>query len=150
MEMMKQKIEKFFSEYAARFNRSLLDPPEIDAEGVTDSFSSFIVGANPLGVAGAKNDEQFRARIIQGFRFYKGIGTTSMKVASLDITPLDELHAMVKVHWDSRYRKKDDEEERIEFDVIYLLQLLDGRLKIFAYITGDEQKVLRERGLIPG
>ncbi len=73
-----------------------------------------------------------------------------MKIASLDITLLDDLHSMVKVHWQAIYNKKNGSEESIDFDVIYFVQMIDDQLKIFAYITGDEQGVLRERGLIPG
>ncbi len=145
-----QKIDKFFKEYAARFNKSLADPPEIDVDGVADSFAPFFVGASPLGVSGGKNDEQFRAAIPKGYEFYKSIGTKSMRVALLDITPIDELHSMVKVHWNSRYVKRDGSEVRIDFDVSYFLQMLGDKPKIFAYVTGDEQKALRENGIIPG
>jgi hypothetical protein len=53
------------------------------------------------------------------------------------------------VHWRSFYTKKDGREELIEFDVIYFVQMRDEKPKIFAYITGDEQGVLREKGFIP-
>ena len=150
MDTTKQKaiIEKFFSEYETRFMRSLLDPPQIDIEGVVDSFASSFIGANPSGVACGKNDVEFRAAMLQGFAFYKSIGTKAMKVASLDITQLDEYHVMVKVHWDSSYAKNNSE-IRIEFDVIYFLQMIGEKPRIFAYITGDEQNTLREYGLIP-
>lgn len=49
-----------------------------------------------------------------------------------------------------RYTKPDGSEVTIPFDVIYLLQLLGGQPKIFAYITGDAMGVLREHGLLPG
>ncbi len=149
MEKTNKTIEEFFAGYAARFNRSLRDPPEVDIDGVVDSFASFFVGASPAGVSGGKNDEQFRAMFPQGFDFYRSIGTKLMKIAAMDITPLDEYHAMVKVHWDSHYVKKDSKEVQIKFDVFYFLQLLDEKPKIFAYVTGDEQKAFQERGLIP-
>jgi len=38
---------------------------------------------------------------------------------------------------------------RGEFDVIYLVQTLGETPRIFAYITGDEEKALREKGLFP-
>jgi hypothetical protein len=72
-----------------------------------------------------------------------------MKVTSLSITPLDEWHTMVKVHWEAFYRKKDSSGELIDFDVIYLVQMIGDSPKIFGYITGDEQKVYKERALIP-
>jgi hypothetical protein len=144
-----QKMEKFFSEYETRFMRSLLDPPQIDIEGTVDSFASSFIGANPSGVACGKNDAEFRTAMLRGFAFYKSIGTKSMKIASLDIQLLDDCHVMVKVHWDSSYYK-DNREIRIEFDVIYFPQIIGDTPKVFAYITGDEQKTLREHGLIPG
>jgi len=73
-----------------------------------------------------------------------------MSIESLDITPLDTYHAMAKVHWNALYEKKDGGRESIEFDVIYFVQIMEKTPRIFCYITGDEQKVLRERGLIPG
>ncbi len=36
----------------------------------------------------------------------------------------------------------------IEFDVFYILQDINNELTIFAYITGDEQGVMKEHGLI--
>ncbi len=35
------------------------------------------------------------------------------------------------------------------FDVIYFLQVSGDKAKIFVYVTGDEEKALKERGLMP-
>jgi hypothetical protein len=85
--------------------------------------------------------------IPKGHEFYRSIGTTLMKVSSLEVTQLDDLHWMSRVHWDSRYMK-EGVETRIEFDVIYFLRMQDLEPKIFAYITGDEQRVLKDHGLL--
>lgn len=61
---------------------------------------------------------------------------------------MDELHFMTKVNWSALYRKKDGKEVTIDFSVIYFTQMQDGSPKIFAYITGDEQKALKEYGLV--
>lgn len=47
-------------------------------------------------------------------------------------------------------QKKDEEDNRvvIDFEVIYLLQTIANGPKIFAYITGDEESALRQRGLL--
>ena len=50
-----------------------------------------------------------------------------------------------KVRWQSNYEKRDGKGEKIDFDVIYLLQIIGERPKIFAYITGDEERPARER-----
>jgi hypothetical protein len=56
---------------------------------------------------------------------------------------------MVKVHWFSEYLRKDGEKIPIDFEVIYFLQKLEEAPKIFAFIGGDEEKVLKENGLLP-
>jgi hypothetical protein len=147
MDNVNKKLEDFFGEYETLFNRALAG--EIDIEVTANAFADCFIGANPSGVLCAKNDDQFRLVIPQMYEFYKSIGTKSMKIDSLKISSLDEYHSMVNVHWNSSYNRKDGSEVFIEFDVIYFVQIIDEKLKIFAYITGDEQGVLREKGLIP-
>ena len=111
-------------------------------------FSDCFIAANPGGVICGKNDEQFRLQILQGFEFYRSIGTKSMTISGLTVTALDEFHVQARVSWQADYIKKDGSGVRIDFDVIYMLQTIGKRPKIFAYITGDEEGALRERGLI--
>lgn len=148
MQDAEKKIKEFFAAYAQRFNDSLGSDPVIDVDGVRESFAHYFVESSPVGVQGGKNGLLFKKMIPRGFKQYRRIGTKSMQVASLDLTALDEFHWMAKVHWDSRYEKKDGTPEAIEFDVIYLLTTQSGSPKIFAYITGDEQKALAEKGLV--
>jgi hypothetical protein len=147
MQNAEQRIREFFEAYAGRFNGALGENPRIDVQGVRDSFAKYFVESSPVGVNGGKNGALFRMMIPRGFKHYRGIGTKSMKIASLDLTQLDEYHWMAKVHWDSAYEKKDGASVRIEFDVIYFLTLQSGSPKIFSYITGDEQRVLKEHGI---
>jgi hypothetical protein len=148
MDDFTQLLQHFFAEYTARFNRALQEPAQEDVEATAGAFADCFVEANPRGVNCGRNDEQFRAMIPQGNAFYRGIGTKAMQITRIEITSLDELHAMAKVYWDSRYEKQNGEEVQIEFDVIYLLQIRDGVPRIFGYITGDEQAVLGAHGLI--
>lgn len=145
--MSNQQIEQFFANYEKLFNDALNG--SVDIKKLTSLFASDFVGASPKGVHGGKNGWFFRMMIPRGYAFYRKIGTKSMKITKpLEITQLDDFHFMVKVHWDSRYAKKDGQEEKIEFDNIYFLQILKDEPKIFAYVTGDEQKVLKERGIV--
>jgi len=139
-------IDDFFVRYAGRFNRGL-SGAEPDVEETVNSFAECFVESSPAGIICGKNDETFREKIPEGYKFYRSIGTESMEIRSRNITLLDEFHALVKVHWFSVYRTKDDTKVEIEFDVFYLLQTME-QIRIFAYITGDEQAVLREKGLI--
>lgn len=140
-------IENFFKRYEANFNRALATGVA-DVDSVVDSFAEHFIEASPLGVNAGSNDSTFREVIPKGWMFYKDIGIRSMTIRSTEITMLDELHAMVKVNWTSRYLKSDKTPGEITFDVIYFLQLRNEGVKIFAYITGDEQKVLKEHGLL--
>ena len=142
-------MERFFARYAERFNLALADPPVMDVEGTAAAFADCFVAANPQGVACGRNDSRFHVAIPQGWEFYRRMGMTSMEIVSIHVTPLDEIHTMAKVRWNSRYRMQGGREEQIAFDVIYLLQIRDGVPKIFAYITGDEERALREKGLGP-
>lgn len=143
---MESSIYDFFAAYEQRFNAALQG--DTDIEGTAGAFASFFVEASPAGIHGGSNDSEFRKKIPQGMDFYRSIGTYSMEILSQEVTQLDHLHFMVKIHWKATYRNKDNTELDIEFDVIYFLQLQEGALKIFAYITGDEDKVMREHGLI--
>lgn len=146
---MDDKINEFFAQYEARVNRALGDAPEVDdAKATVEAFSDCFIAANPRGVSCGKNDEQFRLQILQGFEFYRSIGTKSMTISCLAVTALDEFHVQARVSWQAEYIKKDGSGERIDFDVIYMLQTIGERPKIFAFITGDEEGALRERGLI--
>lgn len=147
MEAKNFAIEQFFDRYAARFNQALRgESPDI--EGTVDSFASEFIEASPSGVQGGKNDGQFKSVIPQGYTFYQNIGIQSMDIITKEITTLDAIHSMAKIHWKSNFLRKDRTAGSIEFDVIYLLQTIGGSPKIFAYITGDEQAALKENGLI--
>ena len=144
---VQEVVERFFAAYAQRFNESLKDPPIVDADAVRNAFAKYFVGASPAGVRGGKNGVFFKFMVPRGFAYYKKIGTTAMNIASVGITEINDLHVMARVGWDSRYLK-DGKEISIPFENVYLLQLTSEGPKIFAYITGDEQTVLKEHGLV--
>ncbi|WP_160715163.1 hypothetical protein [Chitinophaga solisilvae] len=144
MKNRQQQIQQFFADYEQRF-REVLEGKPADVDATAAAFADYFVQSVPGGVTGGKNDEKFKEQIPAGNDFYKSIGTQSMKIGSLHVTPLDELHAIAKVHWLSTYKG----DINIGFDVFYILTFASGQPKIFAFITGDEQKVLREKGLLP-
>jgi len=139
------QIEQFFEAYEKRFAEGLAG--HTVAEETAEAFAGFFVEASPAGISGGKNDQSFLDAVPKGYEFYRSIGITRMEIRQIDITELNELHYMVEVYWESFY-EKDGRADSIEFSVIYFLQYLNGSLKVFAYITGDEQAVLKERGLV--
>ena len=143
----KTGINEFFHEYEDRFNQGL--HKELTSfKKITGLYADFFVGANPLGVSGSKNDEELADKMQKGYAFYKEIGITSMEIVSIDIKLLDEFHAMSTVRWRCNFVKKDNTDGNVEFDNIYFTQERENQHKVFAYITGDEQAVLKQYGLI--
>ena len=145
--MDQNQINNFFDRYAARFTNAITIG-EVDVERTAEAFANCFIEASPVGITCGKNKRKFRAAIPKGYEFYKSIGMTSMVILNKEITLLDNLHAMVKIHWKSSFIKKDNSPVDIEFAVIYFLQEQEGEYKIFAYITGDEQAALKEHGLV--
>lgn len=142
-----ESIDQFFSSYEANFNNGMLGVTDDVKNSIRSSFASCFAESSPVGVICGQNNPEFVNRIEQGFKLYKSIGTKSMQIISKDIRAIDTLHYIVKVNW--RYTaKKADNDVVIDFDTHYLLTRSDGSLKIFAYITGDEQKALKEHGLM--
>ena len=142
-------IQSFFEAYQARMNDALKAPPQVDIKKALSAFARYFVGSSPRGVSGGRNGWLLRFMIPRGYAFYRKIGTERMEVRALKVTPLDDFHAMAKTSWWSSYRKKSGERVEIEFDNIYLLRIPDGGApEIFAYITGDEQQVLKDHGLV--
>ena len=148
MPTVNEKLKVFFTEYAKRMNDALIDSAGINAQATAAAFADQFIEASPAGIRCCKNDEKFREMIPKGYEFYRSIGTISMNITGLEVTELDDLHAMAKVHWDSHYSKTDREEVQIEFDVFYFVQIINGEPRIFGYVTGDEQSVLKKHGLI--
>lgn len=140
-------IDDFFNQYAARVNWALWEG-QFDTDGIMQAFSEDFIGASPLGVRAGKNDSVFKDAISKGWSFYRNLGIHSMNIISKNITLLDEFHAMVKVKWNCLYVTKTDRSGEIEFEVFYLLHIQANNIKIFAYITGDEQAAFKEAGLI--
>lgn len=146
--IQQHEIDNFFHRYETRINDAL-EGNEPEVEETVRSFTESFIESSPSGVIVGTNDESFRKAIAEGWAYYRGIGITSMEILSTQITILDTLHAIVKVHWRSSFtRKKNSTEGDVNFDVFYLLQKRDDVIRIFAYITGDEQQALKDEGLI--
>ena len=146
--MAQADLEDFFGEYSERMNRGLLAEAQVDAEGTAAAFAECFIEAGPQGVSCAKNDAAFLAAIPKGLEFYRSIGTRSMRVTAIEGGEIREGHYMARVYWQADYIRKDGSELSLEFDVVYLLQLRVDGLKIFGYITGDEQQAYQDAGLI--
>lgn len=149
MNDIKRTLNEFFDAYESRMNKAIGQNPVIDIDATVDAFADYFVESSPVGVSGGKNDNEFRKLVPQGFEFYRTVGTQSMTTRSRTLSQIDELHWMVHQAWRAIYLKRDKTQDVIDFDVFYFVTVAGETPKIFAFITGDEQRVMREHGLIP-
>lgn len=141
-----QQIERFFAEYEARANRALGGAPDVEADSA--AFTDCFIEAHPGGVVCFQNDEKLREALTKNYRMQRDLGAKSMKILALDLTRLDDFHTLAKVRWEIAYQKSGAE-TKVDFDEFYFVQTSDDASKVFAYIAGDQEKLLKDNGLWP-
>lgn len=142
---MQDRIESFFKTYEQQFNDSL--EGESDLETIGNFYTEEFIAANPNGVKTGKNNNELKEAMNKGYEYYRLIGTKKMVCQSVDVTPLDDKHAVAYTKWHSFYLKKG-KEVTIPFASNYLIQFRGKEPKIFGWITGDETQLLKENGII--
>ncbi|MER9231193.1 nuclear transport factor 2 family protein [Mesorhizobium sp. M0622] len=142
---METQVRKLFERYEQLFQKSLAGDADMDE--VASVYASAFIAASPAGVMVGKNDDQFRQFMEQGYTHYRAIGTKEMRIRDVRISPIDEHHCVTHVAWTSTYTRKGRPDVSIDFDVHYLVQKLDEEAKVFGWVSGDEQEVLRKHGI---
>lgn len=143
---METSVRTLFERYERVFNAALHD--SVDMDEVAGLYAAEFIAASPAGVMTGKNDEQLRQVMAQGYDRYRAIGTKEMRIRDLRISPMDEHHCVAHVAWRATYLRKDQPEVAIDFDVHYLVQQLGAEPKVFGWVSGDEQALLKKRGII--
>lgn len=137
------KIERFFAHYEQGAN-------SFDPDIVTSKFSDCFMGGDPNGVVCIQNNEVFRKAISQRQTFFQQIGFRSAKILGLTETPLDERYTMAKVHWRMIFEKQPAHPHDFTFFITYFLFDAGIGPKVVFYVShDDEQKIMRDAGLIP-
>jgi hypothetical protein len=144
-DIMTTEVRALFERYEQFFRTSLAGSVDMDA--VAALYASEFIAASPSGVKAGKNDAKLKETMEAGYARYRALGTKDMRIRDLGVTPLDEHHCVVHVAWTATYAK-DGREIAVDFDVRYLVQRLDGQPKVFGWVTGDEQALLKEQGII--
>lgn len=144
--MTKETLEKFFQRYEQFFMQSLSG--EIDGNEMSELYSTEFIAASPLGVLAGKNDADFQQALSGGYEQYRQIGTKSMHVRNVEMLRIDELHCVADVSWTASYEVENKPQIDIDFDVYYLMQELNGKLRIFGWISGNEQELLKQYGVL--
>jgi hypothetical protein len=142
---MEAAVRKLFERYESLFNQSL--GSDADMEAVASLYASDFIAASPTGVVTGKNDDQLKRVMAQGYARYRAIGTKGMRIRDVRISPIDELHCLAHVAWTATYAREDRPDTAIDFDVHYLVQKLDAEAKVFGWVSGDEEALLRKHGI---
>jgi hypothetical protein len=143
---MEASIREFLQRYESTFNRALRG--EIEMDEVASLYTSEFIAASPAGVMAGKNDDQLRQAMAQGYERYRAIGTKHMRLRHVRISPLDEHHCVAHAAWTATYARRGKPDVTIDFDVHYFVQKLEGEPKVFGWVSGDEDALLREHGII--
>jgi hypothetical protein len=144
--MEEKRVREFFERYQDFFRQGLKG--KADMEQVASSYATAFIAASPAGVNVGQNDEQLRQVMWQGFERYRQIGTKDMTLRAVRIDPIDEHHCVAHVAWTATYDRGAAPDARIDFDVHYFMQQLDGEPRIFGWVSGDEQALLRQHGIL--
>ena len=144
--MMESRVRAFFERYESLFNRALAG--DADMEEVAALYAPSFIAASPAGVAGGTNDGRFKQAMAEGYERYRDMGTKRMRLRDTRLSAIDENHCLAHVAWTATYGRKDAADVAIDFDVHYLVQLLDGEPKVFGWVSGDEEALLRQHGVL--
>jgi hypothetical protein len=143
---MEKSVNELFERYEEFFRRALKN--KVDMEQIASSYASAFIAASPAGVRVGQNDEQLKQVMHQGFEYYRQIGTKDMRLRNVRIAPIDEHHCLAHVAWTAIYDRGNDQDVSIDFEVHYFVQEIKGTPKIFGWVSGDEQAVLKKHGVI--
>lgn len=144
--MMEATVRKFFERYESSFNRALSG--DMDMDEVAALYASAFIAASPAGVTTGRNDEHLKQAMAQGYERYRAMGTKEMRMRHVRLSPMDDHHCVAHVAWTATYAREDRPDVAIDFDVHYLVQALDGEPKVFGWVSGDEQALLRKHGIL--
>lgn len=142
---METSVKTFFDGYAGFFNRALAG--NIDEDALAALYASEFIAASPRGVMTGRNDDHLARTLAHGYAHYREIGTKAMRITGIRVTPIDEHHSIAHVAWAATYARKGEPDLSVDFEVHYLMQTLDGEPRIFGWVAGDEQQLLKKHGI---
>ncbi|MFC4256315.1 DUF4440 domain-containing protein [Altererythrobacter xixiisoli] len=147
---MQHAITQLFARYESLVNDALDD--HADMAAIRDLYADAFIAAAPAGVStgakdGCRDGPTLEQSMAEGFAHYCAIGTKSMTVQNLRITPIDDLHALAHVDWRASYDVRGAHKD-VDFTNAYLVRITDGQAQVFGWITGDEDAELRRHGII--
>ena len=145
---MKADVQKFFERYASVFNACLGGDAGMDEAAAL--YAPEFIAASSTGVMTGKNDDQLKHVMAQGYARYRAMGMKQMRLRAIRLSQMDGQHCVAHVAWTAINTRKDRADVAIDFDVHYLVQMLNRDPKVFGWVSGDEQALLRKHGIVEG
>lgn len=137
------RIDDFFARYEEAANS--LDP-ELSASLYTAEF----MAGDPAGVSCGRNDQTLRDAFARRRTFFRQIGFKCARILHVAATLLDERYTMARVHWQMTFEQQPGHPRDFRFFITYFLHDPgDGPKAAFWISHDDEQRVMREAGLVP-
>jgi len=143
---MEASVRQLFERYERVFNQSL--GGDMDMDDVAALYAPEFIAASPAGVMTGKNDDQLKQVTAQGYDRYRAMGTKEMRIRDVRLSAIDGHHCVAHVAWTAIYARRDQPDVAIDFDVHYFVQKLGEGPKVFGWVSGDEQALLKEHGII--
>jgi len=147
MKLMDAEMKALFQRYQRVFEKGLNG--DVDAREVAAFYAPAFIAASPAGVFTGKNDDALLQVMKEGYARYRQTGMKSMGLRDISLAVMDDRHWVAHVSWTANYARVGQPDVAIEFEVHYLIQKLDGKPKIFGWVSGDEQELLRQHGIGP-
>lgn len=142
---MQQAIQDLFQQYERQTNAALAGKSDIEA--LMELYDDAFIGSSPAGVMTGTKDHEFQKALTAGFSRNCQIGAQRMEIEAMRIEPIDTIHAVVHVDWRARY-ESGGARKTIDFSSAYLTRVVDGKARVFGWITGDEEAELQKHGVI--
>ena len=136
-------IEEFFARYEEGSN-------SFDPDLMSSLYTAEFMAGDPNGVSCGRNDQALRQAFIDRKELFQKIGFKRARILHIEATPLDEKYTMAKVHWHMTFEKQHGHPLDFKFFITYFLYDQGTGPKAAFWIShDDEQRVMREAGLIP-
>ncbi len=143
---METAVRNLFARYQRFFDHALDGVVDLD-QGASFYASAFIA-ASPAGVVAGTNDDRLGQLMEQGYERYRAMGTKEMRIRDVRLSAMDDHHCSAQVAWTAVYSRQNSPDVSIDFHIHYFVQTLSGEPKIFGWVSGDEQALLKGHGIV--
>ncbi|HYF70494.1 MAG TPA: hypothetical protein VD884_20295 [Ohtaekwangia sp.] len=133
-------VKEFFKDYASA---SLTGK----ANQVAAFYAQQFMATTKDNSATFENDQKFIAWLNSVFEFNKKFGLQKMEVKHVDSLSIGEYFYKVTVTWETVFAKRPD--EKMNFNIHYILNRVDGNFKIVLYISEeDQEELMKSKGIL--